>query len=370
MEKYGWNIEKICSKADIYQQKCKQDGITVEELAKYEDIVDTYRSLLINALFSEGKYCSKDYTNQQFLDAIRLGTSDIQKEHFSNVKSYETIIKELAKFDNIPILKSHKTFSVDDAIELVGLAIHDIFGDEAIRIFKKYIIESPHNIQLGLPQISANVSYINNPDEELYILLPKSKSIKLVRDLAHESGHIYRIKKNEYDVPYDSILKEFESYSYEIRILDYFIKNKINLKESIIGIMNLCSQIEHLALLVYENYKLHLSDEIFIRELKRKANKNDLFNRAGLNNVDELLSYLEYVITENIFAYFYSLVAVFDTLESDNNLEVYHQIVDNIGCIDDKNLAMNCFDDPCGFNNLSNYKKYRMKILALYEEVK
>lgn len=270
MGKYGWDIEKIVSKAGIYQQKCKQEGITSEELEKYEDIIDTYRSLLINALFSEGKCCSKDYTNQQFLDAIRLGTSDIRKGHLSNVKSYETIIKELAKFNKMPVLKNYKNFSVDESIELVGMAIHDIFGDDAFRIFKQYIVDAPHNIQLGLPQISANVSYIANPDEELYILLPRSKSIKLVRDLAHESGHIYRIKTNEYDVSYESVLKEFESYSYEIRILDYFIKNKINLKESIIGIMNLCSQIEHLALLVYENYKHHLSDEIFIRELKEK----------------------------------------------------------------------------------------------------
>ncbi len=362
MSKYGWNIEGLEKTAQTLLEELE---ITPDGDRRYElwGLYQEYARLIDIAKFSSDNKSIVKVSNHAWLKSIREEEpADDYDENTKNIRS--EILKSFNQFEIMPSPTYMLTFDREYIIRLLGDIIHEIFGDDNYRVYKERIISSPEMIQFSKGEGSSLTSLFLKGDKlDIYTSVTDVRNIEFISDLAHEAGHGYRFVANEYLVYPENKLKEFESFSYQIRVLDYMIKNNLHGKEALKAMIKLINRIETLIHML-KNMDLQYSKNM--QHLTFMAHSRNLYSNAHLPNNRQLLLYLDYVKCEYVLPYIYSALAVFDTLESDISLSRYREVINRIGMVDEDEIASSIVDNWIDFNNLSNYKKYREKILGLY----
>lgn len=366
MTKYGWNLEDLRKKAFKALEESK---INISALDKehYFNLYQEYIRLINIALVHDGileydKVPSgiwlKEIRNEEAIDDYDERSKEIRKK----------ILESFRDFSITPNPTFSKRLDQEFMIHLVGDIIHDVFGDDNYQVYKERILSSPEMLQFTKGTGESLTSLFVLGDKlDIYTSVPDVKNISFISDLSHESGHTYRLVKNDFLVFPENKLKEFEAFSYEIRVLDFMIKHNICGKDAIKAMIKLINRIEAL---IYILKNMDIEKAKHMQHLTFMAHNKDLYRMAHFPNNHELLRYLEFVKCEYVLPYIYSALAVFDTLESDSALDGYREVISKIGSMNEDEIANSIVENPVDFNNLSNYRKYREKILGLYNDGK
>ncbi len=348
MERYGWDIEYI-NKRQEYYEHLMEITTDEQEREKYEDLFDRYSLLILGHLLSEG-IPGKEKTSA--ISKIR----EIQE--VPNVVKYApevlriktSIIEKFYDLDmDMPYVQFSKSMNVNNLAKLIGEAIHDIFGDDAYNDYKKVALDTKNKIQIGNSETQACMRCVRDGDvPDYYILLPRISNIMIVNSLSHEAGHQRRLAINDIELLENHILGEYESFSYEIRVLDYFIKNGIYKKEAVKAMIRIINMLDAFAGLFNE---LDITESKTAEEFTRKARKKDIYRRLRIPNNEVLLNYLYTIKNEYMFPYVYSAMCVFDHLKTDDNLEKYNTVIHEIGKTPEMDLVRKIVDNPEDINN-------------------
>lgn len=364
MERFAWDIDYITKRQEYYGNLIEVT-LDREKRLKYEDLFDKYSLLILENLSSEGKVVSSRTPSIEILREIKeYPFADDYSEY--SLKIRDCVIKEFHTLVmDLPYVQFSKTMNGGDVLKYIGNAIHDIFGDDAYKDYKKLAIDTNSNIQIGNSESRACLHPVDDPEfPNYYVLLPKRSNISIVRDLSHEAGHHHRYSVNDSELLADHLLLEYESFSYELRILDYFIKNGIYKGEAIKAMIRIINFIDACALLLEE---LDLLESCTMNEFTRKAHERDLYDRLHIPNNKSLFEYLFTVKTEYMFPYIYSALCVFEHMQTDTNLDRYETVIHNIERVSEDELIKEIVENPEDVNNLNGYKKYREDIKRLYK---
>lgn len=364
MERFAWDIDYIMKRQEYYKNLW-ETAVDEAKREEYEILFDTYSRLILERLSSEGAVTNSGISCLEILEEIREYPLADDYSPYS-LKIRDSIIKEMHNLTmNLPYVQFSKSTHLTNLVNYVGEAIHDLFGDEAYEDYKKLALDKNSNIQIGNSESRAGMTLVNDPDyPNYYILLPKHSNISIVGDLAHEAGHHHRYMVNDRNLLADHLLSEYESFSYALRVLDYFIKNGIYKREAIKAMIRQINFIDTCALLFDE---LDLLNSHTICEFTREAHKRDLYDRIHIPNNRLLLDHLFTIKTEYMFPYIYSALCVFDHMQTDPYLDRYETVIRNIGRIPEEELIKKVVDKPEDINNLNGYKKYREDIKRLYK---
>lgn len=364
MERFAWDIDHIMKRQEYYK---KLSDITTDQQKKleYEDLFDTYSFLILEHLFSKGNVVSSGISASTLLEEIKEYPFASDYSEYS-LKIRDDTIKKMNDLSmNLPYVHFSKSMSGKNLVNYVGNAIHDIFGDDAYKDYKKLALDTNSNIQIGNRESRACMHKVKDPDyPRYYILLPRRSNISIVGNLAHEAGHHHRYRVNESEILAKHLLLEYESFSYELRILDYFIKNGIYKREAVKAMIRSINFIDTCALLFNE---LDILESRTINELTKRAHERGLYDRLHIANNESLLDYLFTIKTEYMFPYIYSALVVFDHMQTDVDLGRYETVIHNIGKMSEEELIKEVVDKPNDVNNLNGYKRYREDIKRLYK---
>lgn len=358
MERFAWDIDHILKRQEYYGKLCE-----IEENEEYNFLYDMYSLLIIERLFSEGEVISSRMpANERLREAkSEVGISDYDAKRASIKENVLLRLREID--DSFPYVHFNKSMSGKNLVNLIGEAIHDIFGDKAYRDYRDLAVDSTTKIQIGNSETRACLHSIKDNDKnDVYVLLPKQSNIMVVNSLSHEAGHHHRFVENDSDVLADHLLREYESFSYEIRVLDFFIKNGIYKKEAIKAMIRLINLIDTFAGLFNE---LHLLEAFTVKDLTRMAHDRKLYDKLHIPNNELLIEYLYTIKTEYMFPYIYSALCVFEDMNREDGLDHYDRVIHEIGKKPEIDLIESVVDNPEDINNLNGYKKYRKEIKSI-----
>lgn len=358
MERFAWDIDHILKRQEYYKNLSEK-----EENDNYNDLYDMYSLLIMERLFSEGTVVSSGMNANE---KLREARSEIGIVGYEDERSslQERILFKLSEIDDLfPYVHFNKSMNEKNLVHLIGEAIHDIFGDKAYRDYRNLAIDNTSRIQIGNQETRACLHLVkDNEKNDVYILLPKQSNIMAVNSLSHEAGHHHRIVENDAEILEDNLLREYESFSYELRVLDFFIKNGIYKKEAIKAMVRVINLIDTFAGIFNEQ---DLLDALTVKDLTRKAHDRELYKKLHIPNNEFLLDYLYTVKTEYMFPYIYSALCVFEDMDREDGIDHYERVIHNIGRQSEMELIENIVDNPEDINNLNGYKKYRKEIKSI-----
>ncbi len=368
MERYGWDMEHINRRQDYYKHLIE---ITADEQKReqYEDLFDRYSLLILGHLFSDGIPGREDGDKKlHTIDRMRIvqEVPNVDKYSSEVLRVKKCIIEKMQDLDmDLPYVQFSKSMNVSKLVKLIGEAIHDIFGDDAYNDYKKIAIDTTDRIQIGNSETQACMHYVKDGDvPDYYILLPRISNIMIVNRLSHEAGHQHRFAVNDIELLENHILGEYESFSYEIRVLDYFIKNGIYKREAVKAMIRIINMLDAFAGLFNE---LGMIESETAEEFTRKARKKDIYKRLRIPNNEVLLDYLYTIKSEYMFPYVYSAMCVFEHMQTDDNLEKYNTVIHEIGKTPEMDLVKKIVDNPEDINNLNGYREYRKEMKKIYK---
>lgn len=363
MEKYGWNMDHINKRQDYYEH-LMETTIDEQEREKYESLFDMYSLLIMGKLFSEGIPGREKHSAIEKIREIQE-LPNVDKYSPEVLRIRNRIIEKMHDIDtDLPYVQFSRSMNVSKLVNLIGEAIHDIFGDSAYNDYKKIAIDTTDKIQIGNSETEALMHCVKDGDvPDYYILLPRISNIMMVNKLSHEAGHQHRFAINDEELLENHILGEYESFSYEIRVLDYFIKNGIYKREAVKAMIRIINMLDAFAGLLNE---LDMIESKTAEEFTRKARKKDIYRRLHIPNNEVLLDYLYTIKNGYMFPYVYSAMCVFDHMQTDVNLEKYNTIIHEIGKTPEMDLVRKIVDNPEDINNLNGYREYRKEIRKIY----
>lgn len=364
MERFAWDMKYINKRQKYYKKLVKKT--TDEQLReKYDDLYFIYSLLITERLCADGEPGRKKMPVIAKIREVQE-IPEIDKYSDAVLKIKDSIIEQMQDLDtDLPYVQFKQSMNGNNLVNLIGEAIHDIFGDSAYRDYKNIAIDTTTKIQLGNRESNACMHCIDDgitPD--YYILLPKLSNFMIVNNLSHEAGHHHRFVVNDAEILANNILREYESFSYELRVLDYFIKNGIYKREALKAMIRFINMLDAFAGLFNE---LDLIESETAEEMTRKARKRDLYRRLHIPNNEVLLDYLNTIKEEYIFPCIYSALCVFDHMKTDDSLDRYETVIQNIGIMSEEDLIKEIVDNPVNINNLNGYKEYKEDIKRLYK---
>lgn len=362
MKRFGWDMNHINERRAYYKNliEITEDKVLKE---KYAELYNMYSALIVEKLFSEGEVINSGIPNAESIKEIKM--VPLANEYSIEVlRIKNSIIGKMQSLEmNLPYVQFKRSMNGEKIIKLTGEAIHDIFGDVAYKDYKSIAIDSNSKIQIGNTESRACTHCVNDPEcPDYYIYLPKCNNISLVNKLSHEAGHHHRLVVNHSEILENHILREYESFSYEIRVLDYFIKYGIYKGEAIKSMIRLINMLDAFASLFNE---LDLLESETVEEFTRKAHKRDLYNRLHIPNNVSLLDHLYTVKSEYVFPYIYSALCVFEEMHKNDSMEKYGTVIHKVGKIPEMELVKRIVPDD--MNNLNGYREYRKEIRKLYK---
>lgn len=354
------DIDYILKRQEYYKDLSEKTENEVDK-TNYTELYDMYSLLVLERIFSDGEVISSGVSAKEKLTTL-------QEE--GCVDDYSSELKEgiISKFKDIdielPYVQFSKFMKGDKLIHLIGEAIHDIFGDEAYKDYKSIALDTNNKIQIGNRETRACMHHItDNGKEDYYILLPQKSNISIVNTLAHESGHHHRFMINPSDIKESHLLREYESFSYELRVLDYFIKNGIYKKEAIKAMIRIINLIDSMSGMINN---LDLIDSTTVRKLTESAHKRNLYQKYHIPNNEVLLDYLYTIKTDYVFPYIFSALCVFEDMSKPNGIDKYETVIQEIGKTEEMDLVKRIVENEEDINNLKGYKKYKKEIKEMY----
>lgn len=247
--------------------------------------------------------------------------------------------------------------SIEESLKIIHEFIGCDFGKENQQLFKNFFIKNP-NYLLFTNDVSGQTVQI---DDEIYVAVNKKNNISTTSTLAHEAGHAYRLVKNNNDITYKNTLLEFESFSYEIRLLNWMIKNNIYQKDATYYLLNIIQSIENTSIAKYFNdrYRFYNMNEY---QLEDKINDLNLLKITGEDNTNKFYEYILTSKSSDILTYSFSLLRVINDLENPNYLENYRKVISNLEKINSQAAQEEIFKrDITDLSFYTDYKKTLIK---------
>ena len=364
MSKYSWDITYLVNLKDDFTSKLN-NSTTVEDKNKYQDVIEQIDILLYISLMSSGEVIDSKVRCQSLLDEYRNQVRVDDSSYLFDELVSDTL-PLFNQFEPLIGYRFKKRIKLDECIDILGNIINNVFGEEHYKIYKEYILDRKNVIQVSNLVEGASITTINVDGlDNHFMLLPNKHNFDLFSFLVHEVGHLFRLKNNDTSPLLDDKLFEFESYFYQIKILEYCIENNIYAREALVSLINIFKDIEKVAILFDNANRFNLQNHFNISQFKELCGKINLYDKTNLRNTKDLLEYLSYVYSRNILNYIYSILAVLEVKDREDGMDIYNHIVTNIGKISSDEYVYEIFDDPITFNGLEKYKKYRNKLLSL-----
>lgn len=354
----GWNIdyfeEKISeNKKLIINEKSKKN------IEKLEKTVFAY-NFLKNVLKEKDipiENCEYYFEPQLFLYEYKLikklhtyPHSKIDNKHFKNICTQITNIENATKHDYL------EKISIEESLRIIHEFIGCDFGKENQQLFKDFFIKNQDYLLFTNDNSGQTVQI----DDEIYVSVNKNNNISMTSTIAHEAGHAYRLMKNNNDITYRNTLLEYESFSYEIRLLNWMIKNNIYQKDATYYLLSIIQSIENTAIAKYFNdrYRFYNMNEY---ELEEKMNDLNLLKITGEDNTNKIYEYILAAKSSDILTYSFSLLRVINDLENPNYLENYKKVIPNLEKINSQKNQKEIFKKD--ITDLSFYKEYKKTLI-------
>lgn len=353
----GWNNDYFDKK--IAESKklisCEKRKKILEKLEK---TIFTYNFLkhILNEKDIPIENCEYFFNPQEFLYEYKLIKYLYAYPHSKKDNNdFKKISEQMIIIDNSTKHKYLEEISIEESLKIINEFIGYNFGKENQQLFKDFFIKNQDYL-LFTCENSDQTIQIN---DEIYVAVNKNNNIHMTSTLAHEAGHVYRLMKNNNNITYKNTLLEFESFSYEIRLLNWMIQNNVYQKDATNYLLNIMQSVENTAIAKYLNdkYKFYNMTE---DELEEKIKDLNLLEITGEDNTNKFYEYVMSSKSSDILTYTFSLLRVINDLENHNYLENYRKVISTLGNLNQQTAQEEIFKKD--ITDLSFYKEYK-KIL-------
>ena len=356
--KKGWDSEYLIKMKEKTEKKIILAKSKDEEDRLKEDI-DVYDMLMLTLLFSDAISIEEKISIKQFLEYIEGSTFEykLSKEDEEKICKYGL---EFAKLKKIKTKFKNEHISKDESISIVGDFIKSKFNSKHYDGFNSvfngnYVLFDSSN--------DGDLAYTVSVDNEIFVRIPMTEDIKMLSSIGHEAGHAFRMMNNINTI-YSNYFGEYESFFYELNLLSWLIKNNIYKDEAInyfLYIFKLIEQVLYMRYLI-GNYRLNeitkVNDfEIIVSKLKIKE-------RLNLSDNQELFNYFITTLDMDIRSYFYSFLAVLNSMEKENSLQIYENVVRSIDNENEEYILRTILGGSAlDINQYTNYRNILQKRL-------
>lgn len=343
----GFNEEYVEEKMNYYENIAKEDPV-------YEDELLLYQLLYATLIFQEGEVTHNEVTIEEFLDAYNYTNNLFPIKNRITKRVQRIITERILNLDNLDKQVINDFIPREDSFTFVGEYIKEIFGNEHFDIYKKHVLENRDYILFDKHNTNARI--ISTMDGEYFLKLMSSNNIDFTSSLAHECGHL--VKRVLYgETLRMSFLSELESFSYELGLLLWMIKNNIYKEGAKKRFINLMELIEGLAKArYYDNlYSLHTIKNP--HKFYERVTNNNILEKVNVNSFDDLFNLIGTSIEINYNAYLLSFLTTLEILQKPDFIERYNHILQNLETTSDSRiLKIIGLDNICSLNS---YNKVR-----------
>ncbi|MBO5475871.1 MAG: hypothetical protein J5982_05180 [Bacilli bacterium] len=353
----GWNFDYLTKMSEEYKYLSEIEE-NQEKKELYEEICDLYQSLMLKLLFQEGEVYYSDVTTECFLDEYNgINNLHIYPRHYDRIMNRFAL--EVESLPKIIIPNYRRKIPKDESFDIVGMFIKFYFGDYGYELYKSNILEKPEYI---LYDHIDNVSSVTSVGEEKYLTICDFDDIRFTSALAHEAGHIAKSVINDTSSSF-SPLGEFESFSYQIRLLIFMINRGIYSRDALKELLSLMKLAEKVSIVKRYNSINKLNNIKDPNYFDKRIEELNLRELAGIKETRDIYDSIASVLDKDYTKYIYSLLAVFGELTNPEYLTSYYDIVNNLGYDSQKSLVRR--------NNISvnrgmeNYKQLRSELMRL-----
>lgn len=350
----GWSLPYFDFMIEKCREQAEQEKDKIKKLMD-EEQQEVYENLYLKLLLQRAESVVTPMSVERFLDCYRnvplsepLLSSTVKRELSRLAKEFFQL-KPLEIEPCIPIV------SKEEALTLVGDFIQSTFGISHFKVYEDKFLNQKNYI---LFDKHCDPSFTISPKEgEFFISVPSSGTCEMISNLAHEAGHVYRMNEKR-NIDKDHLLLEYESYSYEVLLLFWMIKNHIYEKEAQKQFLHLMDLLEKVTIVRYFvcNYHLnHVKDEERFCEILEQSNLLERINTSK----EELFDLIVLVLEGNIPSYVYSFLLVLNHYALGNYKVKYRNVIKEL---DDYGISKKILTKKV--TDLTNYQKYRNDIFA------
>lgn len=343
----GFNEEYIEEKMNYYEKLALEDE-------KYEEELLMFQLLYATLIFQEGEIIHNEVSIEEFLEAYRDTNNLFPIKNRITRGLVRKVNMNILKLDSLNKQTIEEKIDIDDSFRFVGEFIKEIFGDEHFNIYKKYVLENKNYILFDKHNTNARI--IPTLEGEYFLILLSSANIDFSATLAHECGHL--VKRVLYNEPSRiSFLSELESFSYELKLLLWMIKNNIYKEEAKKRFTNLMELLESLTKArYYDNlYSLHTIKSA--NKFYKRITDKKILENVNASSLDDLFNLIGTSIEINYNAYLLSFLTTLEILQKPDFIERYNYILQNLETTSDSRiLKIIGLDNICSLNS---YNKVR-----------
>lgn len=346
----GFNEKYIEEKMNYYEKLALEDEA-------YEDELLIYQLLYATLIFQEGEVTHNDVSIEEFLEAYNYTNNLFPIKNRITRGIVRKVTTNMLKLDSLNKQTTCDNIAINDSFKFVGEFIKEVFGNEHFNIYKKYVFENGNYILFDKHNTNARI--ISTIDGEYFLKLLSSSNIDFSSTLAHECGHL--VKRVLYGEPSRiSFLSELESFSYELGLLFWMIKNNIYKEEAKKRLINLMELLESLTKArYYDNlYSLHTIKDPY--KFYERVTDNHILEKVNVSTLDDLFNLIGTSIEINYNAYLLSFLTALEIFKSSKFINQYTNILQNLETISDSRILKGI-----GLNNIANlstYSKVRERI--------
>lgn len=357
MEIKGWNDDYLNFKIEQYQNL--YENATDDDMrAQYEEQLNIYQNLLLVLLFQGGITYREKVSTADFLDMIYQAKSDYYYDQdLSSI--FSNITKQFIDMQGFRQYELKKKFKKEEGLELVGEFIKSSFGLKSFHIYADTFLKNQDYILFDKNDENASILY--TLEGERFIKIPSNGTVSMVAAIAHEAGHNYG-KSVNHCFKRDDILREFESYGYEIYFLNWLIKNHIYEQEAIKCMLNSMRLLENGMIAKYYNDRYHLTSLKSSCQFESMLTDGGFFLRIQPQDMYEVFDTIGMAIEQNVPMYLYSFLCVLDCLSTNDFPTKYQIETSEFGKTDSKVLAKKLLTRD--ITDLGNYRNWREDMMC------
>lgn len=354
----GWNEDYIQNKFNYYYdiaKKCKNPILKKQ----YKEQLEIYISLYQKLLLQDGKIFYNKITTKTFLQKY----NDLENYFLfdrNTTKTLNNIAQQFCSLGRTPKFDYTEKITHTEAREIIELFLKENFPQENVDNFKDFFRYKKDFILYDKHNEESSVTVTN--EGELFVVLPSCENILMLAETAHEAGHIYGLSLNPNpSQTYLNPLREFDSLSYEIRLIDWLIKNNIYEKDASKYLLNMMRIIENVIITRYYNNIYKLNKIKSVEKFTTRIEDLKLMKTLNIKRKQDLFNFIVSSLTNNYIPYLYSFLIVLNNLNLPNYLENYNYALENLTKKDSDIIAESIF--PHDITDLTQYKEYRKSLI-------
>ena len=339
----GFNEEYISQQLEYYEKLAAADET-------YEDELFTYQLLYATLIFQDGVVTHHEVSTEEFLDGYNDTNNLFPLKNRLLKGVVRKITDKVRTLDHLETQEFKEVIDKEDSFLLVGEFIKDTFGKEYYDIYHRLILHNRDYILFDKHNMADITTTLTG---EYFIKLPSTSDIEFTSDLAHETGHL--IKRVIYGNPVRvSFLSELESFSFELGMLLWMIKQNVYSEDAKIRITNMMALIESLTIARYYDNLYSLHTIKYSDVFNEYVEKENILAKVNVSKYDDLFNLLANTIETNFVSYLLSFLSSIEILSSKDFCAKYQYILQNLETMSDSR-----FLKMLGLNSLTNLDTYQ-----------